>query len=98
MNEYINKTKFLEQLNKELSEVGTIHHDHIDFEKQMYEFAINKVKEMESEDVERVKHGKWLINSDGYYPYCSECCNEPTMRIMSKFCPNCGAKMGGDAN
>ena len=47
-------------------------------------------------DVAEVKHGEWLINSDGYYPYCSECGAEPIMRIMSKFCPNCGAKMMED--
>lgn len=93
MNEYINKTKFLEQLRQELSKIDTVHHDHIDLEKQIYKFAIKKVEEMESEDVESIKHGRWLINSDGYYPYCSECNEEPTMRIMSKFCPSCGAKM-----
>ena len=48
-------------------------------------------------DVQPVKHGHWIINSDGYYPMCSECMNEPQGRIMTDFCPNCGAKMdGGD--
>lgn len=46
-------------------------------------------------DVEPVKHGRWLINSDGYYPYCSECKCEPDGRKMSKYCPHCGAKMDG---
>ena len=39
------------------------------------------------------RHGQWLINPDGYYPYCSECCEEPQGREMTKWCPNCGAKM-----
>lgn len=39
------------------------------------------------------KTGRWLINSDGYYPYCSICKNEPQGRIMTDYCPNCGAKM-----
>lgn len=39
------------------------------------------------------KHGQWLINPDGYYPYCSECHEEPKGREMTKFCSNCGAKM-----
>ena len=39
------------------------------------------------------KTGQWLINSDGYYPYCSICKNEPQGRIMTDYCPNCGAKM-----
>ncbi len=41
------------------------------------------------------KIGEWRINSDGYYPYCSECKEEPKNREMTKYCPNCGAKMGG---
>ena len=39
------------------------------------------------------KQGKWLINPDGYYPYCSECKTEPKGRVMTKFCPECGADM-----
>lgn len=39
------------------------------------------------------KPGRWIINSDGYYPYCSICKNEPQGRIMTDYCPNCGAKM-----
>lgn len=37
--------------------------------------------------------GKWLINPDGYYPYCSECGAEPEGRKMTKFCSECGADM-----
>ena len=37
----------------------------------------------------------WLINSDGYYPYCSACMTEPKDGIMTDFCPSCGAKMEG---
>ncbi len=44
-------------------------------------------------DVVEVRHGKWLINSDGYYPYCSECKEEPEGDKMTKYCPYCGAKM-----
>ena len=35
----------------------------------------------------------WDICCDGYYPYCSRCKSEPPGREMSKYCPNCGAKM-----
>lgn len=41
-----------------------------------------------------VVKGKWLINPDGYYPYCSKCKEEPEGRKMTKFCPECGAYMG----
>ncbi len=44
------------------------------------------------------KSGRWLINSDGYYPYCSVCKNEPKSRIMTDYCPNCGAYMKGENN
>ena len=40
--------------------------------------------------------GSWLINSDGYYPYCSICNNEPKSRTMTDYCPNCGAYMEGE--
>ena len=43
------------------------------------------------------KRGKWEINSDGYYPYCSECKGEPDNGKMTKYCPNCGADMRGKA-
>lgn len=39
------------------------------------------------------KHAKWLINCDGYYPYCSNCLTEPQSGKMTKYCPKCGAKM-----
>lgn len=42
------------------------------------------------------KKGKWIINSDGYYPYCSECRKEPKNGDMTDFCPNCGADMRGE--
>ena len=39
--------------------------------------------------------GRWIINPDGYYPYCSECKGEPKHGEMTNYCPNCGAKMDG---
>ena len=55
----------------------------------------NILKEMPSV---QQKTGRWLVNSDGYYPYCPLCKNEPQGRIMTDYCPNCGAKMGGNNN
>lgn len=43
-------------------------------------------------DVAPVVHAKWVICSDGYYPYCSNCSEEPKGGLSS-FCPHCGAKM-----
>ena len=39
------------------------------------------------------KEGKWIINPDGYYPYCEICGEEPTDGIMTERCPRCGARM-----
>lgn len=52
-------------------------------------------KDTPTADVRPEKHGEWKINSDGYYPYCSVCLKEPQGRVMTNFCPNCGAKMDG---
>lgn len=49
----------------------------------------------EKADVQRVKHGKWVICSNGYYPYCSECHFTPK-EGMSKYCPDCGSRMDGE--
>ena len=46
-------------------------------------------------DVAPVVHSKWEICCDGYYPYCLNCRAEPPGREMTKYCPNCGAKMDG---
>lgn len=54
---------------------------------------LDRINRQPAADVESVRHGKWLINSDGYYPYCSECKEEPKSGIMTHYCPNCGAKM-----
>ena len=41
-------------------------------------------------------NGVWIISSDGYYPYCSECGFEPEWTgedNRTPECPNCGARM-----
>ena len=48
-------------------------------------------------DVQEVKRAKWIISSNGYYPYCSHCKTEPKNGVMTKYCPECGARMDGDA-
>lgn len=60
--------------------------------KQKYRFQLvdNKSKNRAS-----AEKAKWEINSDGYYPYCSKCGEEPKNGIMTDFCPNCGCYMKG---
>ena len=58
------------------------------------EDEIEKLKKQLTQLAENtVGTAKWLINSDGYYPYCSRCMNEPPSGILTKYCPECGAKM-----
>lgn len=55
-------------------------------------------------DVEPVRHGRWgackIVGYDGlhavYATPCSEC-GEYTHEYYKPFCPNCGAKMDGEA-
>ena len=45
-----------------------------------------------------IKVGMWVINPDGWYPYCNQCGYEPERPTSQKdnrtpYCANCGAKM-----
>ena len=43
------------------------------------------------------RRGHWCISPDGWYPYCSECHEEPKDGIRTSACPHCGAILtGGD--
>lgn len=63
--------------------------------KENYVYVAEQRDRLRAENEELKKHGKWEICCDGYYPFCSICMNEPQGRIMTKYCPNCGAKMDG---
>ena len=40
--------------------------------------------------------GEWKINPNGWYPYCSNCGNEPRGGFLTNFCPECGVDMRGE--
>ena len=66
---------------------------------------VTAIKNIPSEDVAKVRHGKWIEQEDGFgdtYYDCS-CCGESFCLIegtptdnMYNFCPNCGADMRGE--
>lgn len=53
------------------------------------------IQKIPAADVAPVVHSRWMISSDGYYPYCEHCRTEPVGGKMTKYCPNCGAVMDG---
>ena len=66
------------------------------------EVVIQNIKDMPAADVVEVVHGEWLDNDDRCY--CNRCfefsctVTDDTGTIhndLTKFCPNCGAKMDG---
>ena len=75
-------------------------------------FDRQRIKELPAADVEEVKHGKWIWDPNGMdwglgTWQCSECaCRNnnlpmnnrinPLVLSGSKYCPNCGAKMGAE--
>lgn len=39
-----------------------------------------------------VNIARWIVSSDGYYPYCPICGAQPDKK--TRFCAECGAKLG----
>lgn len=95
MKEYIERNALIEELKRDLKDDCNMYNSHIEKEirNAKYEFAIDILKDAYTVNVQEVVHGKWEICSDGYYPYCSVCTEEPRGMEMTKYCPNCGAKM-----
>ena len=61
-----------------------------------YQEVIRDIDEMPAADVEPVRRGEW-IEDDYAFNRCSECGYEfDSPEIKTPYCPNCGAKMGGE--
>ena len=58
-----------------------------------FKCVMAKIRKAPAIDAVEVVHGEWKICSDGYYPYCSICNEEPKNGTMTSYCPECGAKM-----
>ena len=70
--------------------------------------ALIAIREVHTADVQPVKHGRWIniyeycealdLRPSGLetYYWCSEC--DKAEKKTSDFCPNCGARMGGEDN
>ena len=93
MTDYISR----DELRKHLADCMTAEFFDSDMKKAVVGIDVY-VENMPSADVQPVKHGEWKINSDGYYPYCSVCGTvaDQLTKHLTKYCPNCGARMDGD--
>lgn len=59
------------------------------------DFVNEKVNEI-VEKVAEPRTGRWISNHDGSWD-CSECGLHVLIYAKGNYCPNCGAKMGGDS-
>lgn len=104
MTEYIDREDaiaIIEEQQSAVNPLGLNHYNYTPSEKACFaalDATKNEIAAILAADVELVKHGHWIISSDGYYPYCSECYEELKDGEMSSWCPNCGAKMLGTFN
>ena len=65
--------------------------------------VISDIKGMKAADVAPVRHGRWLDVREKrlfgeHYFLCSNCKSRNGLMIPFTYCPNCGAKMDGDAD
>lgn len=84
MPEYIDKTALLSRIESQAREWSE------EYDAQQ---ILGDIEDFPTADVAPVIHAHWIICSDGYYPYCSNCKKEPSGREMTDYCPNCGADM-----
>ena len=83
----IDADAFKKNLEKEF-ETATDAYDAVDF-------ALEDTPTIEAEPV---KHGKWVVENEESIR-CSECCfNRANIKMPLDYCPNCGAKMGLEAD
>jgi hypothetical protein len=60
--------------------------------------ALKLVEEFSNADVQPVKHGQWLLDNPKYLlSHCSECKCFNSIGHKWKYCPDCGARMDGEA-
>lgn len=101
MDEYISRSELQSEITKCVGECRIKAFD------PSVNCILQIIHRLPSADVQPVKHGKWIDihgwckmhNSKpsgiGFYYWCSEC--EKAEPKISDYCPNCGARMNGDA-
>ena len=59
------------------------------------------IADVPTADVAEVRHGRWIINDEDYWTKCSVCefeyfDEQEDIYNTYRYCPHCGARMGGD--
>ena len=92
MDEYINREAAIKELMNDAPEqVGYSRED-----------AADCIRYMDAADVVPVRHGRWIVikvPNEWDKGQCSECRSIFNSSVWgTNYCPNCGAKMDGDAD
>ena len=68
------------------------------------EYCVKQINEAPTADVAEVRHGKWVHTDYAMHWHGKDECSECTYHTFDRddlshfnFCPNCGARMDGDA-
>ena len=102
MARYIDADELLEECDEAISNIqfSSPYQDEIDVMVSGMERIRDKIDDALTADVEEVKHGRWL--SIGFGEYWCSVCDANGEDVLDKrgnpnwkYCPNCGAKMGG---
>ena len=104
MAEYINRERLLELINEDCKYKNPTN-EYTKGCNDVCDWAIKVIKNIPAADVQKVRHGKWILPrkkgcvtyDEVAYKECSEC-GEVTFLAKTKYsqmnyCPNCGAKM-----
>lgn len=110
MAEYIEREAALEAVKKEREYAGKFSFEEerawtVGFQ-QGVSFALSDIAAVPAADVQPVRHGRWIKDSDGL-TICSECEEVALQRVFIKlpekivdlqmqkshYCPNCGCRM-----
>ena len=86
MGEYIDREAMLEQIARRESKMVGDKMISID---ALRTFIMNRPVA----DVEEVKYGEWIYDSNTDEPRCSECGEDAIDGIITPYCPHCGSKM-----
>ena len=106
MAEYLEREEAIRILSNPITMSMCVKLDECKYKRQQRETDLELIKSLPAADVQPVKHGKWeevhhwfedieySCSVCGCYALYKELTKD---QICSEYCPNCGAKMDGEA-